>query len=65
MNAVQSEQKSYEMLPREGFTVAHFLTVADIDRSTHFYERVFGGSILSRGDDERRAWLYQNREYSG
>jgi hypothetical protein len=26
MNAVQIEQKSYEMPPREGFTVAHFLT---------------------------------------
>ena len=52
MNAVQVEQKSYEMPPREGFTVAHFLTVADIDRSTRFYEKVFGGRILSRGDSE-------------
>ena len=34
MNAVQVEQNSYEMPPREGFTVAHFLTVADIERST-------------------------------
>ena len=50
MNAVQIEQKSYEMPPREGFTVAHFL--ADIDRSTRFYEKVFGGRILSRGDSE-------------
>ena len=39
MNAIQVEQKSYEMPPREGFTVAHFLTVADIDRSARFYER--------------------------
>jgi predicted enzyme related to lactoylglutathione lyase len=50
MNSVQIEQKSYEMPPRDGFTVAHFLTVADIDRSASFYERVFGGRILSRGD---------------
>jgi catechol 2,3-dioxygenase-like lactoylglutathione lyase family enzyme len=35
--------------PREGFTVAHFLTVADIDRSARFYEKVFGGRILSGG----------------
>ena len=41
MNAVQVEQKSYEMPPREGFTVAHFLTVADIERSARFYEKVF------------------------
>jgi hypothetical protein len=24
--------------PREGFTVAHFLTVADVERSLRFYE---------------------------
>ena len=38
------------MPPREGFTVAYFLTVADIERSARFYETVFGGRILSRGD---------------
>jgi catechol 2,3-dioxygenase-like lactoylglutathione lyase family enzyme len=52
MNSVQIEQNSYEMPPRQGFTVAHFLTVADIDRSVRFYERVFGGRILSRGDSK-------------
>jgi len=50
MSDVQIEQKSYEMPPRDGFTVTHFITVADIDRSAEFYERVFGGRILSRGD---------------
>ncbi|HEY2580718.1 MAG TPA: VOC family protein [Mucilaginibacter sp.] len=50
MSSVQIEQKSYELAPREGFTVTHFLTVADIDRSADFYETVFGGRILSRGD---------------
>jgi catechol 2,3-dioxygenase-like lactoylglutathione lyase family enzyme len=50
MNSVQIEQKTYEMPPRDGFTVAYFLTVADIDRSARFYETVFGGRILSRGD---------------
>ena len=49
-NSVQIEQKSYEMPPREGISIAHFLTVADIDRSARFYETVFGGRILSRGD---------------
>ena len=33
MNSVQIEQKSYEMPPREGISIAHFLTVADIERS--------------------------------
>ncbi len=40
MNAVQVEQKSYEMPPREGISIAHFLTVADIGRS---------GSLLRKG----------------
>src|SRR5689334_198970 len=42
--------QQYEMPPREGFAVAHFLTVADIERSLRFYERVFAGRILSSGD---------------
>ena len=50
MSEVQVEQKIYEMPPREGITVAHFLTVADIERSARFYATVFGGRILSRGD---------------
>ena len=50
IQGVQIEQKSYEMPPRDGISVAHFLTVADIDRSARFYEKVFGGRILSKGD---------------
>jgi predicted enzyme related to lactoylglutathione lyase len=50
MNAVEIGQKSYEMPPREGFTVAHFLTVVDIERSARFYETVFDARILSLGD---------------
>jgi predicted enzyme related to lactoylglutathione lyase len=52
MNAVQVEHEIFEMPPKDGFTVAHFLTVADIDRSACFYEKVFGGRILSRGNAE-------------
>ena len=29
MSSVQIGQKSYEMSPREGISIAHFLTVAD------------------------------------
>jgi catechol 2,3-dioxygenase-like lactoylglutathione lyase family enzyme len=50
--SVQIGQNSYEMPPRDGFTVTYFITVADIDRSADFYERVFGGRILSRGDSK-------------
>jgi predicted enzyme related to lactoylglutathione lyase len=45
-------QKSYEMPPHDGFTVTHFITVADIARSARFYEKVFGGRILSLGDSK-------------
>jgi predicted enzyme related to lactoylglutathione lyase len=50
MNPVQIDQQSYQMPPEEGFSVAYFLTVADIERSARFYATVFGGRILSRGD---------------
>jgi catechol 2,3-dioxygenase-like lactoylglutathione lyase family enzyme len=50
--SVQIEQKSYEMPPRDGFTITLFITVADINRSADFYEKVFGGRILSRGDSK-------------
>ena len=52
INSVQIGQKSYEMPPRDGISVAQFLTVADIDRSLRFYETVFGGRALSRGDSK-------------
>src|ERR1700756_2355307 len=50
MNQAQVEQKTYQMPPRDGMTVAHFITVADIERALRFYETVFGGRIQSRGD---------------
>ena len=50
VNSVQIEQKSYEMPPQEGISVAYFLTVSDIDRSVRYYEKVFDARILSRGD---------------
>ena len=49
MSSVQIGQKSYEMPPREGISIAHFLTVADIERSAHYYEKIFGARILSLG----------------
>jgi catechol 2,3-dioxygenase-like lactoylglutathione lyase family enzyme len=52
MCSVQIEHKSYELHPRDGFTVTLFITVADIARSARFYEKVFGGRILSLGDSK-------------
>ncbi len=39
-NGVQIDHKIYEMPPREGISIAHFLTVSDINRSAHWYEKV-------------------------
>jgi hypothetical protein len=33
MSQVPVEQKTYQMPPKDGITVSHFLTVADIERS--------------------------------
>ena len=52
MSQVQVEQKTYQMPPQDGITVAHFLLYADIERSLRFYETVFGGRILTLGDGE-------------
>jgi len=50
MNEVPVEQSTYRMPPVEGIVVAHFLTVADMERSVRFYETVFGAEVVSRGD---------------
>ncbi|HEX4013980.1 MAG TPA: VOC family protein [Candidatus Cybelea sp.] len=50
MDEVRAGDSSYQMPPKDGFTVAHFLTVADIGRSVDFYEKIFGGEVVSRGD---------------
>ena len=57
MNSVQVAQKSYEMPPREGMSIAHFLTVTDIQRSLDYYEKIFGARVLSRGDGNAPGYL--------
>ena len=57
MNAVQIDQKSYEMPPRDGVSIAHFLTVKDIERSARYYETVFGARILSLGGANAPGYL--------
>ena len=40
MGNVQVDQTSFEMPPKEGISIAHYLTVTDIRRSANFYESV-------------------------
>jgi catechol 2,3-dioxygenase-like lactoylglutathione lyase family enzyme len=64
VNAVQVEQNSYQMPPQEGLTIAHFLTVADVERSARFYETVLGGRIVRKGEPTyiqiANTWLIVN-----
>jgi hypothetical protein len=39
-----------EIPPRDGISIAHFLTVTEIQQSARYYEKVFGARILSLGD---------------
>ncbi len=57
MSEVQIGQKTYQMPPRDGISIAHFLTVADIERSARYYEKVFGAQILSLGDGNAPGYL--------
>jgi hypothetical protein len=56
MSSVQIGQKSYEMPPRK-ISIAHFLTVADIERSARYYEKVFGARIPSLADGNAPGYL--------
>jgi len=57
MSAVQVEQNTFEMPPREGITIAFFLTVADKERSARWYEKVLGARILTMGDGNAPPYL--------
>ncbi len=57
MSSVQIDQKSYEMPPKEGISIACFLTVADLERSARWYEKVFGARILTMGDGNAPPYL--------
>ena len=57
----QIEKKTFEM-PRERGSASRFsLTVADIERSARYYEKVFGARILSLGDGGTRPATFSLR----
>jgi lactoylglutathione lyase len=45
-----SKREEYKYSPKEGFTLRHFLTVADVKRSAEFYLRIFGGKVIRSGE---------------
>jgi predicted enzyme related to lactoylglutathione lyase len=57
MEKVQVGTEVFQMPPVEGFSIAHFLTVSDLERSARFYEKVFGARILSMGDGNAPVYI--------
>ena len=54
----------YQIPPKEGFVLTHFLTVADVKQSADFYHRVFGGKIVREGEptiiEIANSWIILN-----
>ena len=57
-------REDYQLPPKEGFILTHFLTVADVERSAEFYVRVLGGQIVRSGEPTiiqlANSWLIVN-----
>jgi lactoylglutathione lyase len=47
MNMSKDRNNAY--YPKEGFVLTHFLTLADLKRSSEFYLRIFGGEVVRSG----------------
>ena len=41
-------RENYQLPPKEGFILTHFLTVADVKRSAEFYVHVLGGTVVRK-----------------
>ena len=59
-----SNREDYQLPPKEGFVITHFLTVADVKRSTEFYLRILGGNVVRSGEPTiiqiANSWLIVN-----
>ena len=54
----------YQLPPKEGFILTHFLTVSDVRRSAEFYLRILGGQVVLEGEptitEIANSWLILN-----
>ena len=59
-----TSSQDYQLPPKEGFVLTHFLTVADVQRSAEFYLRILGGTIVRGGEPTiihiANSWLILN-----
>lgn len=60
-----SEDRNNAYYPKEGFVLTHFLTVADLSRSSEFYLRIFGGKVVRSGEPTiiqiANSWIVLNQ----
>jgi catechol 2,3-dioxygenase-like lactoylglutathione lyase family enzyme len=60
-----SEDRNNAYYPKEGFVLTHFLTVADLNRSSEFYLRIFGGKVIRSGEPTiiqiANSWIVLNQ----
>ena len=58
------KRRDYQLPPKEGFILTHFLTVADVKRSAEFYLRILGGNVVREGEPTiiqiANSWLILN-----
>jgi hypothetical protein len=58
------KREEYEYTPKKGFVLTHFLTVANVKRSSEFYLRIFGGKVIRSGEPTiiqiANSWLVLN-----
>ena len=59
-----TKQGDYQLPPKEGFILTHFLTVDDVKRSAEFYLTVLGGEVVLSGEPTiiqiANSWLILN-----
>ena len=59
-----TKKGEYQLPPKEGFILTHFLTVSDVRRSAEFYVRILGGQVVLEGEptiiEIANSWLILN-----
>jgi catechol-2,3-dioxygenase len=59
-----TKKGDYQIPPKEGFILTHFLTVADVKRSAEYYLRILGGDIILEGEptiiQTANSWIILN-----
>ena len=59
-----TKEGEFQLPPKEGFVLTHFLTVYDVRRSREFYLRILGGQVVREGEPTiikiANSWLILN-----